>query len=100
MILRKTVFSSTIILVFTLIIVTCYLIILAVSSVHQLFFPMVTSFVESRNNKASWESISFDNENVFTFNSFFWDTNITNSVNSVGEMIFKGKRYIWECCIR
>ena len=89
--LRRTVFSSTIILVLAVIIVTCYLVIQNVGYVNQLFFPMVTSVVDSGSNKENWESVSFNNKNALTFNSVFWDKDITNSANSVSEMIFRVK---------
>lgn len=89
--LRRTVFSSTIILVLTLIVVTCYLVIQNVGSVHQVFFPMVTSVVETENNKESWESVSFNNKTAITFDSIFWDKDVTNNANSVGEMLLRVK---------
>ena len=89
--LRRTVFSSTIILVLTLIVVTCYLVIQNVGSVHQVFFPMVTSVVEAENNKESWESVSFNNKTAITFDSIFWDKDVTNNANSVGEMLLRVK---------
>ena len=45
--LRKTVLSSTIILVLALVVISCYLIVQNVGSVHQIFFPMVTDVIDS-----------------------------------------------------
>ncbi len=88
---RKTILSSIIALALALVIISCYLVVQNVSSVHQIFFPMVTAVVDSADNMEEWERISFNDKNDLTFDSIFWGKEITNHANSESDLLLRVK---------
>ena len=58
---------------------------------HQKFSPMVTAIVDSTDNLEEWERISFNDRNDLTFDTIFWDKEITNHANSESAIFLRIK---------
>ena len=52
---------------------------------------MVTAIVDSSDSMEEWERISFNDENDLTFDSIFWDKDITNHANSASDIQLRVK---------
>ncbi|WP_151700843.1 hypothetical protein [Psychrobacillus glaciei] len=88
---RITILSSIIALALALVTISCYLVVQNVGSVHQIFFPMVTAVVDSADSMEEWERISFNDKNDLTFDSIFWDKEITIHANSGSYILLRVK---------
>lgn len=88
---RKTILSSTIILVLALVVMFCYSVVQHVGSVHQIFFPKVTAVVDSADRMEEWGRISFNDKDNLIFDSVFWQKTIVNDANSESDIHLRVK---------
>ncbi|MFS0687784.1 hypothetical protein AB1K89_00860 [Sporosarcina sp. 179-K 8C2 HS] len=88
---RKTMLSSIIAIALALVVISCCLVVENVGPVKRIFFPMVTAVVDSADSMDEWEGISFNDKNELTFDSVFWNKEITNHANSGSDVLLRVK---------
>ena len=62
-----------------------------VGTVNQFFFPQARAIVNTTDNMEEWESLKFNEQNYIIFDSIFWDKEIINDANNIGDILLRVK---------